>query len=141
MFSALLAGALIVAASLLLGAAIMALAGLPRHFAAGPAAGISALLVICGIAVKLPGHAVTAAIAVGLALISRLAPAGTTSIMMGVWFAATLPADVLAGFLGGFWSSMAKTNFFLMIALIAAFASVALWAASHAVQKSEISNR
>src|SRR5262249_33010063 len=78
---------------------------------------------------------------VGVALIWRLAPAGTTSIMMGVWFATTLPADVLAGFLGGFWSSMAKTNFFLMIALIAAFASVALWAASHAVQKSAISNR
>src|SRR5262249_59892637 len=38
---------------------------------------------------------------VGLALISRLAPAGMTSIMMGVWFATTLPADVLAGFLGG----------------------------------------
>ena len=78
---------------------------------------------------------------VGLALISRLAPAGTTSIMMGVWFATTLPADVLAGFLGGFWSSMAKANFFLMIAMIAAFASIALWAASHAVQKSAIGNR
>jgi hypothetical protein len=57
---------------------------------------------------------------------------------MGVWFATTLPADVLAGFLGGFWSSMAKANFFLMIALIAAFASLALWAASHAIQKSVI---
>ena len=60
MLSALLAGALIVAASLLLGSAIMAIAGLPRHSAAGPATGISALLVICGIAIKLPGHAVTA---------------------------------------------------------------------------------
>src|SRR5690349_2409459 len=69
MFSALLAGALIVAASLLLGAAVMAIAGLPRHSAAVPATGISALLVICGIAVKLPGHAVTAAVAVGIALI------------------------------------------------------------------------
>src|SRR5499426_1229619 len=78
---------------------------------------------------------------VGLALISRLAPAGMTSIMMGVWFATTLPADVLAGFLGGFWSSMAKANFFLMIALIAAFASLALWAASHVVQRSVISNQ
>jgi POT family proton-dependent oligopeptide transporter len=78
---------------------------------------------------------------VGLALISRLAPAGTTSIMMGVWFATTLPADILAGFLGGFWSSMAKASFFVMIALIAALASIALWAASHAVQKSVISNR
>ena len=78
---------------------------------------------------------------VGLALISRLAPAGMTSIMMGVWFATTLPADILAGFLGGFWSSMAKANFFLMIALIAAFASLALWAASHAIQKSVISGQ
>ena len=41
MFSALLAGALIVVASLLLGSAIMAIAGLPRHSAAGPATGIS----------------------------------------------------------------------------------------------------
>jgi hypothetical protein len=70
MLSALLAGALIVGASLLLGAAILAIAGLPRHSAAVPATGISALLVICGLAVKLPGHAVTAAIAVGVALIA-----------------------------------------------------------------------
>ena len=50
-------------------AAVMALAGLPRHSPVGPAAGLSAMLVICGIAVKLPGHAVTAAVAVGIALI------------------------------------------------------------------------
>jgi hypothetical protein len=87
MLSALLAGALIVAASLLLGSAIMAIAGLPRHSAAGPATGISALLVICGVAIKLPGHAVTAAVAVGLALIGCFvvfgrarAPAGAVRI-------------------------------------------------------------
>jgi hypothetical protein len=87
MFSALLAGALIVGASLLLGSAVMAIAGLPRHSAVVPAAGLSALLVICGIAVKLPGHAVTAAVAVGLALIGCFvvfarsqAPAGTVRI-------------------------------------------------------------
>src|SRR3954453_16677318 len=78
MLSALLAGALIVAASLLLGAAIMAIAGLPRHSAAGPATGISALLVICGIAVKLPGHAVTAAVVIGIALVACLFVFGTT---------------------------------------------------------------
>jgi dipeptide/tripeptide permease len=64
-----------------------------------------------------------------------------TSIMMGVWFATTLPADVLAGFLGGFWTSMAKANFFLMIALIAALGSVALWVTSHIVQKWAIRDR
>src|SRR3954470_20416043 len=87
MLSALLAGAPIVVASLLLGSAILAIAGLPRHSPAVPATGISALLVICGIAVKLPGHAVTAAIAVGLALVGCFvvfgrtrAPAGTIRI-------------------------------------------------------------
>ena len=70
MLSALLAGALIAGASLLLGAAIMVLAGRPRHSPAGPAAGLSALLVVCGIAIKLPGHGTTAAIAAALALIA-----------------------------------------------------------------------
>src|SRR3954463_782870 len=83
MFSALLAGALIVAASLLLGSAIMAIAGLPRPSPVGPAAGISALLVICGIAVKLPGHAVTAAVAVGIALIGCIVVFGRTRLPAG----------------------------------------------------------
>ena len=72
MLSALLAGALIAAASLLLGAALMALAGQPRHSPVGPAAGLSALLVVCGIAIKLPGHGTTAAVAAGLALIAAV---------------------------------------------------------------------
>jgi hypothetical protein len=83
MFSALLAGTLIAAASLLLGSAIMAIAGLPRHSAAGPATGLSALLVICGIAVKLPGHAVSAAAVVGLALIGCFVVFGTTRAPAG----------------------------------------------------------
>jgi hypothetical protein len=83
MFSALLAGALILAASLLLGAAIMAIAGRPRHSAVGPATGLSALLVICGIAVKLPGHGTTAAIAVGLALIGCFIVFGRTRAPAG----------------------------------------------------------
>jgi hypothetical protein len=83
MLSALLAGALIVGASLLLGSAIMAIAGLPRHSAAGPATGVSALLVICGIAVKLPGHAVAAAIAVGLALVGCFVVFGRTRAPAG----------------------------------------------------------
>jgi proton-dependent oligopeptide transporter, POT family len=65
---------------------------------------------------------------VGLALISKLAPARALSLMMGLWFAATLPADILGGFLGGFWSRMPKAEFFVMIGAVAAFASVAIWA-------------
>jgi POT family proton-dependent oligopeptide transporter len=71
---------------------------------------------------------------VGLAMVSKMAPARILSLMMGVWFAATLPGDILAGFLGGFWSSMAKPIFFLMIASIAALGSAAIWATSRAVR-------
>jgi hypothetical protein len=74
MLSALLAGALIVAASLLLGSAIMAIAGLPRHSAVVPATGFSALLVICGVAVTLPGHAVTAGARPGAFALERCSP-------------------------------------------------------------------
>jgi proton-dependent oligopeptide transporter, POT family len=73
---------------------------------------------------------------VGLALISKVAPARMLSLMMGVWFAATLPADILAGFLGGFWSRMAKPDFFLMIAAIPAAAGAAMWL----FQRSVVSN-
>src|SRR3954464_16090352 len=85
MLSALLAGAPVGAASLLLGAAIMAVAGLPRHSAAGPATGISALLVICAGAAQLPGRAVTAAVVVGLALIACFAVFGRTRAPAGTF--------------------------------------------------------
>ena len=55
MLSALLAGALIAAASLLR-PGDHAARGPPRPSPVAPAAGLSALLVICGIAIKLPGH-------------------------------------------------------------------------------------
>src|SRR5262245_46166435 len=64
---------------------------------------------------------------VGLSLISKLAPARLLAVMMGVWFACTLPADILGGYLGGFWSSMAKTNFFLLIAAVAGLGGATLW--------------
>jgi hypothetical protein len=92
MFSALFAGALIVAASLLLGAAIMVVAGRPRHSAAGPAAGLSALLVVCGIAVKLPGHGVSAAIVAGVALLAAVIVLGRSRAPVGV----VRPAAIVA---------------------------------------------
>jgi len=71
---------------------------------------------------------------VGLALISRLAPTRVLSLMMGLWFAATFPGDILGGWLGGFWSSMEKANFFLMIGAIAAVAGAAVFALNPALR-------
>jgi len=65
---------------------------------------------------------------VGLALISRLSPARMLSLMMGLWLAATLPADLLGGKLGGLWSSLDKPHFFLLLAGVAVVAGVATFA-------------
>jgi POT family proton-dependent oligopeptide transporter len=61
-----------------------------------------------------------------LSLVSKVAPAHCLSMMMGVWLATSFYGGFLAGYLGSFWSGMAKSDFFLMIAVIAALAGLAV---------------
>ena len=63
---------------------------------------------------------------IGLSLVSKIAPAHSVSLLMGVWLSAIFIGNFLAGYLGSFWSVMAKSDFFLMIAGIAALAGVAV---------------
>jgi POT family proton-dependent oligopeptide transporter len=65
---------------------------------------------------------------IGLSLVSKVSPARVVSMMMGVWLATSFVGNFLAGWLGSFWSSMDKSDFFLMIAGIAAAAGVVIWA-------------
>jgi POT family proton-dependent oligopeptide transporter len=117
------------------GAACLALANLLMATAAGTAtSNASALWLVGYFLLATIGELHVAPI--GLALISKAAPLRSLSMLMGFWFAATLPADIVGGFLGGFWSTMARPHFFLMMALIAGCASLALSAIRH--QKSGI---
>lgn len=61
---------------------------------------------------------------IGLALVARVAPAPVLSMMMGLWFIAVFVGNIAGGFMGGFWDSMSKPVFFLMIAAVPAVASV-----------------
>ena len=63
---------------------------------------------------------------IGLSLVSKVAPAKILSLMMGVWLATSFTGNLAAGFIGSYWSSMDKAEFFLMIAAIAALAGVAI---------------
>jgi POT family proton-dependent oligopeptide transporter len=63
---------------------------------------------------------------VGLSLVTKLAPARIVSMMMGVWFAASFLGNYAAGFLGTYWERMNKDVFFLMIAVIAFAAGLAI---------------
>jgi POT family proton-dependent oligopeptide transporter len=62
----------------------------------------------------------------GLSLITKVAPLRILSMMMGVWLSTNFIAGFLAGYLGTFWSSMQKTSFFMMLAIISALAGIAI---------------
>lgn len=55
---------------------------------------------------------------IGLSLVTKASPRPIVSTMMGVWFLSSFFGNYLTGFLGTFYSVMAKEKFFLMLALI-----------------------
>src|SRR5438876_347120 len=116
------------------GCLCVALANLVMVAAAGSGSGakVSALWLVGYFVLVTIGELYLAP--VGLALISRVAPARIRSMMMGFWFATTLPGDIFGGWLGGFWSTMDKAQFYLMIASIAALAGTAIWAVSSSLK-------
>jgi POT family proton-dependent oligopeptide transporter len=63
-----------------------------------------------------------------LSLVSKVAPARFVSLLMGVWLATSFTGNFVSGWLGSYWSSMAKADFFLMIAAIAGAAGLVIWA-------------
>jgi POT family proton-dependent oligopeptide transporter len=63
-----------------------------------------------------------------LSLVTKVAPARAVSMMMGVWLATSFTGNFAAGYLGSFWSNMAKDSFFLMIAIIAGLAGLVILA-------------
>jgi POT family proton-dependent oligopeptide transporter len=63
---------------------------------------------------------------IALSLVSKVAPAHCLSMMMGLWLATSFFGGFLAGYLGSFWSGMAKSDFFLLIAAIATLAGAAV---------------
>jgi POT family proton-dependent oligopeptide transporter len=65
---------------------------------------------------------------VGLSFVTKLAPMRLLSMLMGVWLASSFTGGFLAGWLGSFWSRMAKPEFFLMIAGIGALAGLMIFA-------------
>jgi POT family proton-dependent oligopeptide transporter len=64
----------------------------------------------------------------GLSLVSKVAPVRVLSMIMGFWLSAIFVGNFASGWLGSYWSSMPKQNFFVMIAVIAGIAGVAILA-------------
>jgi POT family proton-dependent oligopeptide transporter len=65
---------------------------------------------------------------ISLSLVSKAAPARMLSLTMGLWLATSAVGNLVAGWLGGFWSAMDKASFFLMLAGLAALAGAVIFA-------------
>lgn len=63
---------------------------------------------------------------VSLSLVSKIAPARTASFMMAVWLGTSFGGNLLAGYLGSYWSAIGKPAFFLLITAIAALAGITI---------------
>ena len=59
---------------------------------------------------------------IALSLVSKLAPESSRSAVMGLWFTTSFVGNMLAGWLGGFWSSLSHVAFFLAAAAVVAVA-------------------
>ena len=62
----------------------------------------------------------------GLGLFGRLAPRNLAATSIALWFSASFAGNLFAGALGTLWSRFDRTTFFLIIAVVAALAAMAL---------------
>ena len=51
-----------------------------------------------------------------LSFVSRIAPAGSRAMLMGFWFLSMFVGNLLAGWIGAYWSKLAGPPFFLLVA-------------------------
>ena len=58
---------------------------------------------------------------IGLSLVSKLAPARLTALLMGGWFLSTSLGGKIAGVMTGFWDDFTDKKMFFLILVIAAF--------------------
>jgi POT family proton-dependent oligopeptide transporter len=58
---------------------------------------------------------------IGLSLVSKLAPARLTALLMGGWFLSTSIGGKIAGVMTSFWDDFTDKKIFFLILVIAAF--------------------
>jgi POT family proton-dependent oligopeptide transporter len=63
---------------------------------------------------------------VGLGLFIRVAPPGYAGSTVALWFFASFLGNLIGGVLGGFWTSMPPSAFFVIVGLVALAAAAAL---------------
>ena len=72
---------------------------------------------------------------VGMSAVTKLAPKGRVSQMMGIWFVATALGNLFAGLVAGRLETLAPSSLFTNVAMIVAVVGLVSIIASPAVKK------
>ncbi len=72
---------------------------------------------------------------VGLSLVTKVAPPRIVSMMMGMWFLSSFLGNYLSGYLGTFYETMSRANFFGLMATLAVAAAVAMGAFNRSLKE------
>ena len=72
---------------------------------------------------------------IGLSFVTKIAPARMVSMLMGVWFLANFFGNYLNGYLGTFYETMPRQQYFLLLTVLGAGAGLAMLALSRPLDK------
>ncbi len=72
---------------------------------------------------------------IGLSLVTKVAPARLVSMLMGMWFLSSFLGNYLAGALGGLYSKMSNTAFFIVFAVMGGVVGLFFFIAEGRLQK------
>jgi POT family proton-dependent oligopeptide transporter len=64
---------------------------------------------------------------IGLSLVTKVSPRRIVSMMMGMWFLSSFFGNILSGYIGQLYTTMAKEQFFLILLVLACAAGIAIW--------------
>ena len=64
---------------------------------------------------------------IGLSMVTKLAPAHLTALMMGVWFASNFISNLAAGYIGGYAEKLGEFQLFSLIVVATASAGIVLF--------------
>ena len=72
---------------------------------------------------------------IGLSLVSKVAPPPILNMMMGMWFLSSFFGNYMTGFLGMFYETMSKDQYFLMLTAIGVITGLIFFAAKRPLAK------
>ena len=72
---------------------------------------------------------------IGLSLVTKISPARMVSMLMGMWFLSSFFGDYLSGFIGGFYGTMTKEEFFALMTGLGIGAGLIFFAANKPLGK------